>query len=89
MNSSRSQLKHERGQVELFCEFQIFDTEIIVQIFPKQYLLFQKSDFTMNGASAEVANLNFFTRHGPFVHNAQLRLLLSPDYTFLRDFQKY
>ena len=35
MNSSTSQLNHERSRVEIFCEFQIFDTGIIAQIFER------------------------------------------------------
>ena len=40
INSSRSQLKQEGGGVELFCDFQIFDTRTIAQILPEKYLLF-------------------------------------------------
>ena len=35
MNSSGSQLNHERSRVEIFYEFQIFDTGIIAQIFER------------------------------------------------------
>ena len=33
-----STVKHERGRVELFYEFQLFGTGIIAQIFPTKYL---------------------------------------------------
>ena len=53
------------------------------QKFAIKYLLFQKSIFTMKGASVKVAILNFFTRQDPFIYHAKFHLLLRPPSSFL------
>ena len=54
----------------------------------KQIFVILKSNFTMNGASAEFAILNFFTRQDPFFRHPKFRLLLRPHSTFLVGFPK-
>ena len=62
----------EKGQVECLWEFQIFSPEIIAQIFEEKiFVFFQKSNFTMKGASVKVAILSFFSQLAKKPHHTK------------------
>ena len=60
MKTSQSNQKGKRDELNHFKSYFYLTQAICAQIFAKQYLLFQKSNFTMKRASFDIAILSFF-----------------------------
>ena len=62
MHSSSLELGRKRVKLNVCESFKYFPQKLLRKYLKKKYLFFQKSNFTMKGASVKVAILSFFSQ---------------------------
>ena len=62
MHSSSLELGRKRVELNVCESFKYFPQKLLRKYLKKKYLFFQKSNFTMKGASVKVAILSFFSQ---------------------------
>ena len=83
-----SSLELGRKTVELnVCEsFKYFPQKLLRKYLKKQIFVFQKSNFTMKGASVKVAILSFFSQLAKKPHHTKNQISLRPPSCFSKRF---
>ena len=82
MHSSSLELGRKRVELNVCESFKYFTKELLRKYSEKKYLFFQKSDFTMKGASVKVAILSFFSQLAMKPLHKKNQLWLSPPSCF-------
>ena len=86
MHSSSLELGRKRVELNVCESFKYFTQELLRKYFKKKYLFFQKSNFTMKGASVKVAILSFFSQLAMKPLHKKNQLWLSPPSCFSKRF---
>ena len=71
MHSSSLELGRKRVKLNVCESFKYFPQKLLRKYLKKKYLFFQKSNFTMKGASVKVAILSFFSQLAKKPHHTQ------------------